>query len=117
MRRCPDGKCPSKAGAFRVDWQASLELSAGAEVPAMRWRSRGAGAGVGILEAIVLRLLQLLFCQIQGQPVMVGLDVPRAYRDVFPAHSEERSDIDNDRRHLTVTVEDQILDTADLAVL
>jgi hypothetical protein len=89
--------------------QGFLELPAGAEVSAMHWRSRGAGAGVGILEAIVLRLLELLFCQIQSQPIMVGFEVSQADGDVFPAHSQKSADIDDDRRNLPVTVEDQVL--------
>jgi hypothetical protein len=48
---------------------------------------------------------------------MVGLEVAEIDCDVLPAHSEESADIDDDRGDLTVAVEDQILDAADLAVL
>jgi len=63
-----------------------------------------------------LRLLELFLGQIQGQPIVIGLQIPQVDGDVFPADAQEGADIDDDRGDLPVTVEDQVFDMPDPAV-
>ena len=71
----------------------------------MHRRSRGAGPGIAVLQPVILRLLELFLRHIQGQPIMIGLQVPQVDGDVFPAHAQEGADIDDHRGNLPVTVE------------
>jgi len=83
----------------------------------MHRRRRRAGAGIGIFQPVILRLLELLLGQIQGQPIVVGFEIPQCDGDVFSAHPQKSADIDDNRGDLSVAVENQVRDMADLAVL
>ena len=71
----------------------------------MHRRSRGAGAGIGVIQPVILRLLKLFLGQIQSQPVVIGLEIPQADGDVFAAHAQEGADIDDNLSNLPVPVE------------
>src|SRR5271169_2018252 len=60
---------------FRGEIRAALP--AAAEVSAVHRRSGGTGTGIGVLQPVTLRLLELFLGQIQGQPVVIGLQIPQ----------------------------------------
>ena len=51
--------------------------------------------GRRVLQPVILRLLELLFGQIQSQPVVIGLEIPQADGDVFSSQAQEGADIDD----------------------
>src|SRR5712675_1479704 len=83
----------------------------------MHRRGRAAGTGIAVFEPVIGHLLQLLLGAIQGNPVVVGLQIAELDADGLAAHAEECADIDDDRCDLAVLVEDEVADLADIPVL
>src|SRR5579872_4360383 len=75
------------------------------------------GAGLAIGELIVRGLLKLLLGAIEGQAIIVRLDVAHLHRDVLAANPDEAADADDDSGNAAVPIEDEILDVAELLVV
>ena len=78
---------------------------------------RAAGAGSPVLEPVIRHLLQLLLGAVEGDPVVVGLQIAQLDTDGLAAHAEEGADIDDHRRDLAVAVEDEVANLADVATI
>src|SRR5438067_7595101 len=64
-------------------------LPPGADLAAVHRRRRGTSSGVAVTQIVIRHLLQLFLGHVQGQPVVVGLQVAWLHRDALPAHTEE----------------------------